>query len=83
MPTLLATVDLPYLFLESAATEKASDQGLNVRCSFLLVLMSFPFLPGLPGFVQELGLGTLRYSKHCAAWNTNIKNPTVFMDNFN
>lgn len=63
---------LPYLLLESAATDKAPDQSLDVRCCFLLVLLSSPFLPGLPGFVQELGLGALRYSKHCAPWKRII-----------
>lgn len=56
------------MLLESAATEKSPDQGLDVGCCSLLVLLSFPFLPGLPGFVQELGLGDLRYTKHRAPW---------------
>ena len=63
---------LPYLLLESAATEKPPDQGLDVGCCLLLVLLSSPLLPGLPGFVQEVGLGALRNSKHCAAWKSRI-----------
>lgn len=68
---------LPYLLLESAATEKPPDQGLDVGRCLLLVLLSPPLLPGLPGFVQEVGLGALRNSKHCAAWKRRIS-PAVF-----
>lgn len=64
---------LPHLFLESAATKKAPDKGLDVSCCFLLVLLSFSFLSSLPGFVQEIGLGALRYSKHCAPWEKDFK----------
>lgn len=66
-------IRLPYLLLESAATEESPDQGLDEDCWLLLVLLSSPFLPGLPGFVQELGLGALRYTKHCAPWKIIIE----------
>lgn len=60
------------MLLESAATEESPDQRLDVGCCFLLILLSSPLLPGQPGFVQERGLGGLRYTKHCAPWKRRI-----------
>lgn len=64
----------PYLLLEPAATYKSSDQSLNDNCCSLLLLLPLSLLSGLPGFVQELGLGALRYTKHRAPWEEIIQN---------
>lgn len=65
----------PYLLLQSAATEKSPNQSLDVDGRPLLLLLPLPLLPGLPGFVQELGLGALRYTEHCAPWERGKHNP--------